>query len=609
MTAKVGELASGESASPAISARVAPIWLALALLAGLFSLLHDGLVSYENVLGYPGWGSIGADIGDVSCQADGFCSVTKLVPGAPLAVLGVRDGDGVRFDHSYDFNRVLRVGEAVGFSLSRDGLLSHHVVTAKAQPAPPQSQRIGDDLQGAMCILMSLVGLLVVFRGGRRAPAFLLGAGLACLGLFAINPTLLESDPRIFPAYLFLAKLVWSAPPILLLAFALAARQQSGQKVGRLWTAVLIAYGVAQITCSIYRAWRFLSGTPIEMAGATRDIMAALQVLGFVLCFLVLAVGWRQSRGDERTRYGFMLVATVLLTTCSQILRLVINLTDQDWTLGNPLVVVDLVGCVAGTLVFAYAVLRHRIVDLGFAVNRTLVYAVVSAVLLVAFGLIEWAVDHFVPIQGREENVLVDAAIAVGVFLTFHRVRAVVEHGIEGVFFRRWQQAEAALRRFVREAAFVKSAEALDRAFAAAMTRFADEAEAALYLLDDDGYRRASGRVTGVGEFIEVDDPVLVALRAEPKPLEPGDTRSSLAATLAAPMLHRNDVIGVVLLGRKPSGLSYRPDEIELIGWATQQVGLDLHALKVERLEIERADLATTIAVLEHALSLKSAAA
>jgi len=36
-------------------------------------------------------------------------------------------------------------------------------------------------------------------------------------------------------------------------------------------------------------------------------------------------------------------------------------------------------------------------------------------------------------------------------------------------------------------------------------------------------------------------------------------------------------------LGPKPSGLGYRPDEIELIGWATQKVGQDLHTLDVER--------------------------
>ncbi len=73
-------------------------------------------------------------------------------------------------------------------------------------------------------------------------------------------------------------------------------------------------------------------------------------------------------------------------------------------------------------------------------------------------------------------------------------------------------------------------------------------------------------------------------MRADPKPREL-EAGSDLKAALVAPMVNRNEVMGVVLLGPKPSGLSYRPDEIELVGWASRQVGLDLHALKVEQLE------------------------
>jgi len=47
----------------------------------------------------------------------------------------------------------------------------------------------------------------------------------------------------------------------------------------------------------------------------------------------------------------------------------------------------------------------------------------------------------------------------------------------------------------------------------------------------------------------------------------------------------------LAVLGSKPSGLHWRPDEIELVGWATRQVGLDLHALKVEQLEAAAAAL------------------
>ena len=54
---------------------------------------------------------------------------------------------------------------------------------------------------------------------------------------------------------------------------------------------------------------------------------------------------------------------------------------------------------------------------------------------------------------------------------------------------------------------------------------------------------------------------------------------------LALAMSHRNELTGVVLVGQKPSGGGYRPDEIEVLANTAHQIGLDFHALKVEKLE------------------------
>jgi len=586
MSASAGEIASGQIAPPMNSARGAPIWLALALalLASLFVLFHNADL-FELGLDSPNHGAIGLS-SYKACPPDGFCEVGRVEPGSPAAIMGVHVGDGVRFDHGIDGTRVLRVGEVVSLTLRRGGLLSRHVLTAASQPRAPRYVAISSDINFAMSSFIGVMGLFVLFRSRLRAAALLLGAGLVCLSLMGSRCGPWESDPRFYAACSCVASLILYGSPILFLAFAMAARRESGQVTGRAWMAVLIAYATAQIIVTAYFTWIVLSLRTLPgTSEAFFAFLVALQDLGFILTFLVLMAAWRESRGDARTRFAFLLFATGLLAASIDGVGFAINLTGDNWSPGNPLVVVRIVGSIAGTLVLAYAILRHRVVDLGFAVNRTLVYTAVSAALLTTFGLVEWAVDHFVPIAGREKNVLVDAAVAVGVFLTFHRARDAVEHGVEGVFFRRWQQAEAALRQFVREAAFVKSRQALNDALIAALSRFAEVAEAALYMIDDAGGHRVSGRVSGVGELIEIDDPLLVALRADPKPLEPGETQSSLPAALAAPMLHRNEVIGIVLLGRKPHGLSYRPDEIELIGWATQQVGLDLHALKVEQLE------------------------
>jgi hypothetical protein len=294
MTATVDGIASGKSASPAKSARVASIWLALGLLAGVFSVFHDASHLYDRAQRDTDRGSLGATF-DNFCRTDGFCAATKVAPGGPIALVGMRDGDSVRFDHSYDFNRVLRVGETVGFTLEHEGVLSHHTVTARSRPPLPPARLITSYLLNALYILTSLVGLLVLLRSRRRAAALLLGAGLACLGLSGTYPSLLESDPRIFPAFLCLVTLVFIAPPILFLGFALAARHEIGKSVGRPWTAVLIAYSTAQIITGVYQAWEILSARIAPGIGVAFAFSDAMQDLGYLLCFLVLAAAWRVS--------------------------------------------------------------------------------------------------------------------------------------------------------------------------------------------------------------------------------------------------------------------------------------------------------------------------
>ena len=133
-----------------------------------------------------------------------------------------------------------------------------------------------------------------------------------------------------------------------------------------------------------------------------------LECLALGLSLLVLAAGWREAPAADRPRYQYIVPALLLIVTL-QILTPLVSLTGEWDPTKNPIVLAVNVLPLVGLLLLSYAVLRHRVIDLGFAVNRTLVYATVSAMMLAVFGLTEWAVDHFVPIKGREKNALVDA--------------------------------------------------------------------------------------------------------------------------------------------------------------------------------------------------------
>jgi hypothetical protein len=60
-----------------------------------------------------------------------------------------------------------------------------------------------------------------------------------------------------------------------------------------------------------------------------------------------------------------------------------------------------------GALFVTFALLRRRVIDIGFVVSRTIVVAIVSLVVVVAFVLLEWVLgavlagDLALPIVAR----------------------------------------------------------------------------------------------------------------------------------------------------------------------------------------------------------------
>ena len=608
--AELHEQAASDRAGVGVGRRVSALWVILVAVVGVFAVVHNGAQFWDEWRGRPEIGNGGVAIDAI--VADHYGRVSAVTPGGPGARAGVRVGDLMRPDILSSAAGAVQVGTPVGFTLRRGAALSHHLVIADPAPAKPDQQA-----RSLAWIFVSLswtwsvlIGLFVAIRSRGRASTILLGAALICTTMGGNVRYLFELDPVFGPAFFVALSAMFFAGPPLMLAFSLRAVEETIGRMSRfVWIGALI-YGAATVILSTMNTYDILTLSrtlPISIFDMNFYI-PTFQAIGYISALGILCWGWAKTGGQNRTRFGFMVVAVGLVTICIRVASVLVVATGNVWTLSNPLVLVNVIGGLLGAGVFAYSVLRHRVLDLGFAVNRTLVYAAVSAILLAAFGLTEWAVDHFIPVAGREKNVLLDAAVAVGVFLTFHRVRDAVEHGIEGLFFRRWQMAEQRLRRFVRDAAFITRSDTLTHGFVEALGRFTDGAEAVLYLIDEGGgVRRVDGAASGVGETIDLDDPALVAIRAEPKAMLLEDTGTSLPFRLIAPMVNRNQVIGVALLGAKPDDTDYRPDEIELIDWATRQVGLDLHALKVERLEASEADLRKTVGVLERALSLTAA--
>jgi len=528
--------------------------------------------------GAPGSGTLGAAFERTIGPGQQHSIVTDLQPGSPLIAAGIHKGDAVAFDRAIDdgfLSRRLTAGEPVGMTVFTPH--PHHVVlTAVPQTTDPVAARLVI-LDNCTSLLSLTLGSLIVLRARRSGALLALGLGFIIFATFsAIIPQ--NQTPLAFLIYslAFEATQAYVATAALLLFAILFYREHNGPVPRWVWPAYwtyIAAFGVITAGWCGLAAWNY--SLPLMAHANWLSTIGIYAGLG--AAFIGLVTGWARSRRELQKRYAIMTVAISMVIVCDLMFAVSFMLNGGFFNHAYHAVFMAAEWIsAAGHLLFAYAVLRDRVIDLGFVINRAVVYGVISALLLVSFGIVEWAIEHFIPIESREKSALLDAAIALGIYLVFHRVRDSVEHFIERLFFHKWHANEEKLRRFVKEADYITHPADLLRAFAAEVPRFCHGAAADICLRDD------SGDFTAPGLRIGANEPAMVALRARRDVVEPLSTGSQLATALLLPFVYKGDVFGCVAVAAKPSGAAYRPDEIEALGWAAQQIGLDYHALEAE---------------------------
>jgi hypothetical protein len=544
-------------------------------------------------------GNAGAQFHRVIVDHKVQIQISDLKATSPLAARHFRDGDTIVLDHPWDDLRMFRAGEVIGLGKSEAGGTSRvEVAVPAAQPAT-LGQRIALNLNFLANLPLLLVSLFMLWRSKGDRGITALALAFACNG--AASPYRWPLPAAAYPVWYVVLNTGFALIPWFLLYFAmnyyerttrpLTAREKHAFRG-------LVALQLVLFTLDSLGTLQFFKFPVFGPVGIAHNIC---QALGFIISFWYLRKGFRSTNLDQKKRYALLLVALVG-AFFPDIVFIVTSYIANPFRF-HSLSLVSIVSWasqIAGSLLFTYAIFRHKVLDVGFAINRTLVYATVTVILLAAFSLIEWAVENIIHVQGRVGSASIDAAVAVGVSLSFKRVSDFVERHIEALFFRDWHLNERQLSEFVTEARFVTKQQALYSALAQELVRFCGGAGSAVYARSGNGdFMLIEANGIDPPERLDADEPMLVKLRARSKALELESSTLPGGAVLALPMVHRSDLLGLSLVAAKPLGDSYRPDEIQALADAVHQVGLDLYALNVEALETEAAELRTTNAVLE----------
>ncbi len=502
----------------------------------------------------------------------------------PKAIDGpLHAGDRVRLADGSLTNRLRFVRQRAGDRFAFTGTTSGGARTAfvaTSSPAGPVAPTFW--IYQLFRLVLVLVALLVAIRRPNDGVARIL------VGLFLALAALAETGTPWFPLWLTGALIVvrgfaqvFSGFAALAIAVTFPARSEHGVR-RRLERANLPFFAIC--LTSLYSALALVILLRVPSPPWLQALGIGETVLYFVLITIAFVVGGRDAVGADRKRAQWVswTLAVGFSGTLIQIVLIVSKVPIgpiYDW-FGLTLLAIP--------FGLGYAIVRHRVVDVGFVVNRALVFGTVSAIVLVCFTILEWVLSNVFVRVSHITSTSLELALALVLGFFLRSIHARVDRVVDDVFFRDRHEAERALIRFAKDVAFIVDARiAIARAHAELVVR-TGAASAAVYVVDGHAAVRVDPAETPAPDRIGVDDPALVRMRA---------TRTfcglrrvegtSFAGDHAFPMCVRDAVTGCVVLAAKSNGEAYAPDELATIETVALAVGNALDALQTAALKAD----------------------
>jgi len=511
--------------------------------------------------------------------------IVRLQEDGALARAGAKAGDLIDFAHKgTPLRETFSLTEVVKLNLYRGN------VTRQLEVRPLASPKDGNRsvFSALVLILNTLIALglvvAIVVRKGHEG------------AMLAFSIAMLLMSPTSFHAYLPAGGLQDAAAAILrpldyvggylfFLLFSLMYPSDNVLLKRRFVLPALLCFSVIFLVSTIL--WRSakigVMYVPPDMFTVSFTISRFCAAGTSILSLCVLAHSWSKPKPGTRSRIAWILLCigtTYILWIAFELLEL-LGYAVRDT---QAVFVINVVSFFA-YIGFGYALLRHKIFDFGFAVNRTVVFTITSLLLFLAFWLIEQLVHKVVHFEAAEKNAMLGGAIAFGLFFAFNRLHHRVEHWIEHLFFKTWRIKESELRRFVVKAAHYAEIDALIAAFCAALERFTGMAGTAIYLASaDGGYSLAHCSLPALPPWLPVDHDIAVTLRSTRKYRQLDEADTGWQNGRAFPIFHGNELNGLVLL-RVPAGSpEYRPDQYAMLEFAISRISSEISSLQGKQL-------------------------
>jgi sigma-B regulation protein RsbU (phosphoserine phosphatase) len=376
--------------------------------------------------------------------------VARVEPGSPADVAGLTDGDvitaidGVPTSRPYRCRQIIEsgeVGEALLLDVTREDRPFRVELTLERLPRGEAMLHVG---RSAVSIVFLLLAIGVYLRRTDRLGLlfFLLCSSLAVL---LTKPLPIES-PYLYGAYQGMRGLAERFVPPFFLHFFLLFPE--GEKTPR--RSVLAAVYTPAIALSLGFLYVLVAGSflGVDVGRGASLLLSVASSVYFGLCFLAgaalfVVAYYRRRSAETRRRLRVALWGTVAGVLPIALVTVALNLLPTIRIPGERFFFFSIVLIPAS---FAYAILRHRVLDVQLLLRRSIVYSALTALLLAVFFLMVTlfgeAVENLTGRSGLVVSVLSIFAIAV----MANPLRNKLQDAADQIFFRKRRDSFRALK-------------------------------------------------------------------------------------------------------------------------------------------------------------------
>jgi len=511
----------------------------------------------------------------------------------PKAIEGpLHVGDRVRLEDSSLANRLRflqqRPGDRFAFvGLTAGGATTHFFATMTPAPVPASFWALE-----VVAIAFAGVGLIVAARRPADPLARTMVVLFFSLGTLFVGP--LPWLPIWFAGLTLLAALfarVYCGYAALALASTFPFRSTSGvRRILERANPWFMAFCLLTLFGSETLRLVFLRPAPDWLSAL--GIIESFVYFAAISAAFILAVRVSEPADRKRVQWVVWSLGVGFSGSLIALVQISLRVPFAEWEelLGLTLVAIP--------LGLGYAIVRHRVVDIGFVVNRALVFGTLSVIVVGAFMILEWALSTVAMRASHITSTSLEVALALGLGFSMRSLHARVDRLVEDLFFRERQEAEQALRTLARDVAYISEPGVAVARVQHELIARGGAGSAAIYAVDGPLAARIDPSRDGEGG-VSIDDPALVRMRASRMPCALRSADSALHGDYAFPMLVRDTLVGAVVVGPKRNGEAYAPDEVATIEALALALGNALDALQNAALKREIARVLVDGAPLE----------